>query len=204
MFVAMGLVFTFHAPRGAFYHSAPAWLPFALPLSVAGLGPTCAWFARWWRFLGRPQTQRFLLVVGLAGALVLSVAGSATLLSQWADSHHQDEIAGTYFRRHGLQDEVVMSDDPAALWQVSGNPGIPIPFDPYPVAGRAAAAYGATWLVVERRNGAASDPLGLWEGGEARDSQGNQAVWLADDPVLDSDGVRIYRIVQAPAGSNGS
>ena len=34
MAVVMGLVFTFHAPRGAFYHSAPAWLPFALPMAV--------------------------------------------------------------------------------------------------------------------------------------------------------------------------
>ena len=29
MFLAMGAVFTFHAPKGAFYHSSLAWLPFA-------------------------------------------------------------------------------------------------------------------------------------------------------------------------------
>ena len=30
MFFVMGAIFTFHAPKGAFYHSAPAWLPWAL------------------------------------------------------------------------------------------------------------------------------------------------------------------------------
>ena len=37
MFFVMGALFTFHAPKGAFYHSAPAWLPWALGISAAAV-----------------------------------------------------------------------------------------------------------------------------------------------------------------------
>ena len=53
MFVAMGAVFTFHAPKGAFYHSSLAWLPFAAPLAVASIAPTATAAGRAWPFLRR-------------------------------------------------------------------------------------------------------------------------------------------------------
>ncbi|MDP9269421.1 MAG: glycosyltransferase family 39 protein [Chloroflexota bacterium] len=198
MFAVMGLVFTFHAPHGAFYHSAPAWLPFALPLAVASLPPTCSALSRWWRFLGRPATHRFLLVVGLAGALVLSLVGSAVILDQWRTSHRQDLAAAGFLRDRGQTAAVVMSDDPAGLWQASGNPGIAIPFDPYPVVARAARAYGARWLVVNIRPGESGDPLGLWQGGDSVDGEGNRADWLATTPTFEAAGVRVYEILPVP------
>ena len=74
MFVAMGAIFTFHAPKGAFYHSAPAWLPWAFAISAAAVAPACTAAGRWWPFLRRPATHRFIAVAGLAGAIALSVA----------------------------------------------------------------------------------------------------------------------------------
>ena len=68
MFVAMGLLFTFHAPKGAFYHSAPAWLPWAYGIAAAAVGPACTAAGRLWPFLRRPRTHRFVAVAGLAGA----------------------------------------------------------------------------------------------------------------------------------------
>jgi len=194
MFAVMGLVFTFHASHGAFYHSAPAWLPFALPMAVASLPSTCNALSRWWSFLGRPQTHRFLLVVGLAGALAVSLVGSAVVLDQWGASHRQDLATAEFLHERGQTDVVVMSDDPAGLWEASGNPGISIPFDPYPVIGRAAHAYGARWLVVNIRPGESSDPLGLWQGGNSVDGEGNPADWLATAPSFEAPGVRVYAI----------
>ena len=83
MFFAMGFFFTFHAPRGAFYHSAPAWLPWAFAVAAAAVGPACTAAGRWWRFLRRPPTHRFIAVAGLVGAVALSVISSATLFAQW-------------------------------------------------------------------------------------------------------------------------
>lgn len=58
MFVAMGAVFTFHAPRGAYYHSSLAWLPFAAPLAVASLAPAATAAGRAWPFLRRSATHQ--------------------------------------------------------------------------------------------------------------------------------------------------
>jgi hypothetical protein len=196
MLVVLGGVFTFFTPHGAFYHSAPAWLPFALPMAVASLQPVCQRLGRWWRFLARAPAQRFLLVAGMVGAVVLSLTGSAVLLAQWDDSHRQDAAVAAFLRERGLTGAVVMSDDPASLWVASGNPGISIPFDPYPVVEKAAHAYGARYLVVNVRPGETTDPLGLWAGGNAVDGEGNRASWLATTPVFEAPGVRIYELLR--------
>jgi len=196
MFVAMGLLFTFHAPNGAFYHSAPAWLPFALPMAVAAIPASSIAAGRYWRFLRRPATHRFLLVVGLLGAIALSLVGSAALDAQWTASRRLDEVAGGYFRSHGLTDAVVMSDDPAALWQVSHNPGVAFPFDPYPVVERVIRAYDVQWVLVTRRDPGASDPLGLWNGRAATDAEGNHATFLDARPAFEAPGVRIYGVAR--------
>ena len=194
IFLAMGLVFTFHAPRGAFYHSAPAWLPFAFPLAVAALPDACGAMARWWRFLGRPRTHTFLLVTGLAGAIVLSLVGSATIYAGWVEDRAIDLAAGRLLVDADLADAVVMSDDPAALWQVSGNPGVPLPADPYPVVEQVIRAYDVEWVVVSLRHGANEDPLGLWEGAESVDPHGNRATFLDAEPAFEAPGVRIYQV----------
>ena len=194
MFVVMGAVFTFHGPKGAYYHASEAWLPFALPMAVAAIAPASTAAGRWWRFLRRPATHRFLLVVGIVGAALLALVASTSLYTQWTASHELDEAAGSYFTTNHLTDAVVMSDDPSALWQVSRNPGVPFPFDPYPVVEQVVRAYGVQWVVVTRRDPALPDPLGLWEGAESVDSHGNRADFLASDPEFEAPGVRIYAV----------
>ena len=194
MFAVMGAVFTFHGPKGAFYHSSTAWLPFALPMAVAAVAPASTAAARWWRFLGRPATHRFVLVVGIVGAVVISAVASVSLYADWSASHRLDEAAGSFFVSHDLTDAVVMSDDPSALWQVSRNPGVPFPFDPYPVVERVIRAYHVQWVVVTRRDPSLLDPLGLWEGAAAVDAEGNAASFLESDPTFEAPGVRIYRV----------
>ncbi len=195
MFVVMGALFTFHGPKGAFYHSSQSWLPFAMPMAVAAIPPVATAAARWWRFLGRPATHRFVLVVGIVGAVVLSLVASASLYVDWAGSHRLDEAAGGFFTSHDLTDATVMSDDPVALWQVSRNPGVAFPFDPYPVIERVIRAYGVEWVVVTRRDPSLPDPLALWEGAESVDSEGNSASFLESDPRFEAPGVRVYRVV---------
>jgi hypothetical protein len=190
----MGAVFTFHGPKGAYYHASEAWLPFALPMAVAAIAPACTAAARWWRFLRRPATHRVLLVVGMLGAVLLSLVASASLYAQWSASHQLDEAAGSYFTTNHLTDAVVMSDDPSSLWQVSRNPGVPFPFDPYPVVEQVVREYHVQWVVVTRRDPALPDPLGLWEGAESVDAQGNRAEFLESEPAFEAPGVRIYAV----------
>ena len=194
VFVAMGLVFTFHAPRGAFYHSAGAWLPFALPLAVASVPGAATALGRWWPFLRRPQTHRFLVVAGLAGAMGLSLAGSSVLLAQWSGRQARLEAAAGFLRGAAGTGERVMAYDPAAMHFLTGLPGVAPPFDPFAVVETAVDAYEVRWVVVDLATGEGRDPLGLWEGSAGVDSRGRHPAFLPDEPAFEADGVRVYAV----------
>jgi hypothetical protein len=197
MFAVMGAVFTFHAPRGAFYHSAPAWLPFAIPLAVASLAPVATAIGRFWRFLRRPATHRFLAVVGTAGAIVLSSIGSGVIYAEWDRSHRLDVAAATWLSDRGDPDAVVMYSDPATLALLSGNPGVAAPFDPFAVTERVIDAYAVRWVVVQLAPGAETDALDLWPGRAGTDVDGDRATFLADTPVFEvPDGIRIFEVIR--------
>jgi 4-amino-4-deoxy-L-arabinose transferase-like glycosyltransferase len=194
MFVVMGAVFTFHAPKGAYYHSALAWLPVAAGLAVANLGPVASAAGRLWPFLRRPATHRFLLLAGLAGAAGLSLVGSAVLIGQWSDAHTKLELAGRFLSERDADEDRVMAYDPAALWAISGNPGVAPPFDPFPIIGQVVDAYQVRWVVVTLAPGVTRDPLGLWEGSAATDSEGNHPDFLPTQPAFDAPGVRVFEV----------
>ncbi len=194
LFVVMGGLFTFHAPQGAYYHSALAWLPFAAPMAVAGLGPTADLASRWWPLLRRPQARRLLLWGSVAGALVLSLAASASLLLGWQSDRRQLESVAPFFESRS--EDVVMYVDPPSLHLLTGNPVVPPTWDPYPVIGEVAAAYEVRWMVVEQGSGG-GDALGLWEGGRSVDSAGNRASWLADEPAFEGERIRVYEVLLA-------
>jgi 4-amino-4-deoxy-L-arabinose transferase-like glycosyltransferase len=205
MFVLMGAIFTFHAPHGAFYHSAAAWLPFALPMAAAATGPALTSLGRWWKFLARPATHRFVEIAALGGAIALSVLGSATLYQLWDESHRHELAVASFLEDQGQTDVTVMYGDPTSLWHLTANPGVPAPYDPYPVIEDVVRAYDVRWVAVTLARGATIDPLGLWNGCAARDSTDNDAwtggadstaTWLACDPAFEADGVRIYAVVE--------
>ena len=201
MFVAMGAIFTFHAPKGAFYHSSLAWLPFAAPLAVANLGAASTAVGRAWPFLRRPATHRFLAVGGLAGAIILSLVGSGVLIAQWSDAHARLRQASDFLAARDAPGEVVMAYDPAALHALSGNPGVAPPFDLYPVIARVVDAYDVRWLVVTLRPGETRDPLGLWDGATATDAAGGHPDFLPAQPAFAAPGVRVYRVLHDRPGA---
>jgi 4-amino-4-deoxy-L-arabinose transferase-like glycosyltransferase len=198
MFLAMGAVFTFHAPKGAYYHSALAWLPFAAGLAAANLGPSAAGASRAWPFLRRPATHRFLSVAALLGAAALSVVGSAVLIGQWADAHAKLVLAARFLERQGATADRVMAYDPAALHELSGNPGVAPPFDAFPVVGQVVDGYQIRWVVVTLQPGEQRDPLGLWDGAAATDADGNHPRFLPAQPAYSAPGVRVYQVVPSP------
>lgn len=196
MFLAMGGLFTFHAPRGAYYHSAPAWLPIAIPMAISAVPAAATAAGRLWPFLRRPQTHRFLATAGTLGAVVLSTVGSVAIWREWDRSYRLDVAGAQFFVERGVTNDVVMSSDPAALALLSGNPGVASTPDSYLVLERIVAAFDVRWVVVQLPDGADSDPLGLWRGGAARDAEGNRATWLADEPAFVTPGLRIYEVVR--------
>lgn len=196
MFVVMGLVFTFHAPRGAFYHSALAWLPFAYPLAVANLAPMATAVGRWWPFLRRDRTHRFLLIAGLVAAAVLSLVGSMVFLAQWADARTKLTRADAFLDSAAAPGDRVMAYDPSLVNLATGLETVPPPFDKFDEIGRVVDAYDVRWVVVTLNPGETRDPLGLWDGAAATDSAGAHPDFLPDAPAFEGDGVRVYEVTR--------
>lgn len=134
-----------------------------------------------------------MTVAGLAGAIALSLVGSAVLMRIWSTAHQRDVAAGTYLVEHGLADAVVLYSDPASLWWVSGNPGVAGPFDGFETQQHVIDAYDVEYVVVTLRDDAMRDPLGFWDGAAATDAEGHHPSFLPDQPVFEAPGVRIYR-----------
>lgn len=197
MFVIMGALFTFHAPRGLFYHHAAAWLPIAAPMAVTAVAPMAIAGSRWWRFLGRPATHRFLVIASLVATVPFSLVASGLLLAEWRSNLRAAHAVDAFLDQHAERGDVVMHRDAPLLYSVTGHPVVAPPFDPYPIIGEVAEAYDVRWFVAQRQSeGPAVEPLGLWEGGNAVDDDGNRADWLADRPAFDDGTVRIYAVMQ--------
>jgi len=196
MFAFMGLLFTFHAPKGAFVHSAPAWLPIGFAIAVAGVAPVSTAIGRWWPFLRRAQTHRFLIGASLAAAIVLSVVSSAALLASWRVANDRLASAATFLDASVPPSDVVMFADPARLNLLTGHPGVAAPFDPYEVIERVVRAYDVGWVVVTLEPGETRDALGLWNGAAGVDSTGASPAFLPAVPAFESVGVRVFEVVR--------
>jgi 4-amino-4-deoxy-L-arabinose transferase-like glycosyltransferase len=196
MFVVMGLVFTFHAPMGAFLHSAGAWLPFAFALAAGSVGVVATAGGRFWPFLRRPATHRFLEVTGVLGAVLLSIVASASQLVTWQHDEQRLEAAAAFLQTNAGRNDVVLSADPSRLYLLTGNPGIAAPFDPFAVVAKVVRAYDARWVVVTLAERETRDPLGLWNGAGGVDSDGAHPAFLPAKPAFEAPGVRVYKVVR--------
>lgn len=195
IFLLMGGVFTFHAPQSAWYHTSPAWLGFGLPLALAGIPPSANAAGRLWPFLRRPQTHAFLAGMGVIAAIVLSILGTLNLLSIWSSNRERDLTAATFFIENGITDDVVMTREASMLNLMTGNPAVSFPLDSYPVIEEVVRAYDVKWIVSTRLREELGAPLGLWDGGAAVDEFGNRADWLATEPALETDIVKIFEVL---------
>ena len=196
MFVLMGGVFTFHAPHGLFYHHAAAWLPIAAPMGATAVAPVATAASRWWRFLGRPATHRFLLVASLAAAVAFSMVASGLLLGEWRTNLAAADSVAVFLEKHAASQDRVMFRDAPLLYVATGHEVVAPTYDPYPIVGQVARAYRIRWFVAQlQARGPLIEPQGLWDGGNAVDAQGNRADWLARVPAYDDGRVRIYHVL---------
>jgi hypothetical protein len=88
-----------------------------------------------------------------------------------------------------------MAYDPAALHELTGNPGVAPPFDLYPVIASVVDAYRVEWVVVTLRPDETRDPLGLWDGAGGTDAAGNHPDFLPSTPDFAAPRVRVYRVI---------
>jgi hypothetical protein len=103
-----------------------------------------------------------------------------------------------FLREGAAPGDRVVAYDPAALYALTGNPGVAPPFDPFETIGQVVDAYEVRWVVVTLSPGQTRDPLGLWEGAAAVDSAGEHPDFLSPDPAFEAPGVRVFEVRVEP------
>jgi len=118
-------------------------------------------------------------------------------MGQWTDAHAKLALAAAFLERRGATADRVLSYDPAALYALSGNPGVAPPFDDFLVIGQVVEAYQVRWVVVTLRPGQDRDPLRLWQGAAATYADGRHPGFLPAEPAYSAPGVRVYQVAPA-------
>lgn len=153
LFGFSALVSAVHVPNGTFIHSAVALAPHSYVLALEGVAAAVAWAAArrtGWDVSGATR----VFVAGAVGLTMFAgIFFSFPTRETWARERDIKVAVGAALTAAGATpDEVVMSLDTGGVKYWTGHPGVVAPADPIETIERVARAYGARWLLVERRD----------------------------------------------------
>ena len=153
LFAFSALISAVHVPNGTFIHSAVALAPQASILALEGVVGVVAWVAVRRRGWQPAQASRVFVVGAVALTMVVGIGFSLTTQAAWAAERDVKIATGNALAKAGAApSDVVMSLDTGGVKYWTGHPGVVAPDDPIGTIERVAQAYGARWLLVERRD----------------------------------------------------
>ncbi len=161
----MTVVFPYAGMNGGFFHSGAAFQPLLWALVPPGLEASVQWAARLRRWQRGEQVLRFLSVLLVVTAALLSgglyaarVLGAKADLSQpdtwlWHQSQVHYQAVEQELVRWGAQPgQAVLVNNPPGYYLVSGRPGAVIPFGDVDMLLAVARRYQIDYLVLEENN----------------------------------------------------
>jgi hypothetical protein len=143
--------FTFPGPRGGFFHSSAALLPFLHASAAEGFERAVRWAGQRRRW-NVPQARRVFSASAVVLALLLSVYVAAGRLEKWRTSGVSYQEIDQWLTRQpeaGAAEPIVMVVNPPAFWYHTHRPCLAVPNGPVEELLAAADRYSADYLVLE-------------------------------------------------------
>jgi hypothetical protein len=153
LLAAMSLAFTFPGPRGGFFHSATALLPFVWPVALAGLDAVVDFIARRLRHWQPEKSKPVFTTLFVLGGVALTVAVAWGKLIGADPRDPPSAQADRVYAEVGAAlpgDAVVAVNNPPAFHYFTGRAAIVIPNGGPEELLRAMDDFGARWLVLDR------------------------------------------------------
>jgi hypothetical protein len=159
LYLSMSLAFTFPGPRGSFFHSAGALLPFGFAAAFPGLRAAVAWFSarreRW-----DPQQAYRVFSVGfvtlslMVGGLLYArgLGARPPLLAAWNQRDAVYAEAAQWLAGNAAPTDRVMVNDPPGFHYFTGRECVAIPSDGLDALRVVREKYNARWLLVEHHH----------------------------------------------------
>ncbi len=188
LFGAMTFAFSFSGPRGGFFHSGGALLPFIVTAGLVGLNRSIVWLGgqRNWHIA---QAQRVFTAGLVIIALGMSLALAAPKLVAWREANAPYRRVGAWMDT--LVDgapaptDPVLVGNPPGFWYATHIPALAVPNEDAATTARLAERYGARWLLLDENRPAPLASLYQSEGG---------ADWVL---VMQwEDGYKLYRLAR--------
>lgn len=157
LFVAMTFAFTFPGPRGGYFHSGAALVPFMAIAAVYGLEAGVDWMARYLKHWQPERSKPIfvtLLVFGAATLCVMRLANAARVPPR----ETYTEI-GVWLQQQNALAEIVMVNDPPRFYFETGHSAIVVPAGPPADVLQALDIFGARWLVLDVNSVPQLEPL---------------------------------------------
>ncbi len=148
LFAAMTFAFTFPGPRGGFFHSGGAVLPFMVVAGLVGLERVVAWVGRR-RHWHIPQAQAVFTwgLVFLAAGMSLALA--LPKVRTWNAAVIPYQQAGIWLAERDPAGCPVLVADPPRFWYTTRRTALVVPNEGPAVVAEVARRYGACWLLLD-------------------------------------------------------
>lgn len=148
LFGAMTFGFSFPGPRGGFFHSSGALLPFIVTASFVGLDRTIVWIGgkRGWNI---PQAQAAFSVGFVLIGLSMSLLATPPKLEAWRQAHTLYKNVGAWLRQNDPQSCPVLAGNPPGFWYINRIPTLMVPNNTPETVASVAERYGACWMVLD-------------------------------------------------------
>ncbi|MDW8102288.1 MAG: glycosyltransferase family 39 protein [Anaerolineae bacterium] len=150
LFLVMTFVFTYPGPRGSFFHSGGALLPFTAAVSALGLSTINRAWAR-----KRGVNSEDLWRLNFVGAVFLAFIVSsfalyrATTSGQWDSGGEVYRSVEAWLRQSSSLEATVMVVDPPCFYYHTKRTSIAIPNGDEEIVLRVARRYSASFLLLE-------------------------------------------------------
>lgn len=156
LFAAMTFAFTFPGPRGGYFHSGAALVPFMAVSAIVGLEACVDWAARYLKHWQPERSKPIFVTLLVLGAVTLSALRLAGAAAPRPAPYTE---IGAWLQQNATSAEVVMVNDPPRFYFETGHTAIVVPAGPPTDVLQAMDAFGARWLVLDANIVAQLDPL---------------------------------------------
>lgn len=148
LFSAMTFGFSFPGPRGGFFHSAGALLPYVVTAGIVGITRAIAWVGRR-RGWNIPQAQTVFLWGFVLLAMIISGMAAAPKLAAWQQANDLYRRVDAWITAHDAQTCPILVGNPPNYWYVTRTPALMVPNEDIGTTTEVAQRYGACRLLLD-------------------------------------------------------
>ncbi|MBN1873342.1 MAG: hypothetical protein JXA33_03860 [Anaerolineae bacterium] len=151
LFAAMTFAFTYPGPRGGFFHSGGAVLPFVVAAALEGLDRVIIWVGKQRRW-NLPQAQLVFTIGLVLISLFMSIALTVPKLQKWQVENKAYHEVGQWLTMEDPDGCAILVGDAPRFWLLTRISSLSVPNEDAYTVTEVARRYSACWLYLDKNH----------------------------------------------------